>query len=365
METNAPINGLGARNIACMARPPCVGNILDYSPSFDVRIWENSMRSVRAVAKALGAVTVLASISASPVAAQSSALPQTVATPESKVLTQKLNAYVECINRLSERSYQSRSRYFSWAAKSGPTGKERIIYGTYTIYETAPCKQKVEAANALEPHEPELEAAAEAYAAAVVTLEPLLKEADDYYDQQNYKDDKMAKGRALHPRLVAAWNAFEAADVKLRKLVDEHQDRQARARLAEIERTEGIKDRYHIEAVMLTAKYLIRAQQASPFNLEAFTKALSEFEAIVKATEDYAEANKGSKVGSSFIRDAKSYLTTAKMLMRRVRDKVPYSQGDRMLMESGGGAWMVEGSPARLARDYNQLISSYNRGGRF
>jgi hypothetical protein len=66
-----------------------------------------------------------------------------------------------------------------------------------------------------------------------------------------------------------------------------------------------------------------------------------------------------------FVSNAKEYLVTAKQLMRRVRDKVPYSQGDRMMMDSGGGAWMVEGSPARLMRDYNQLVDAYNRGGSF
>ncbi len=318
------------------------------------------MRTVPAIAAAIGAVVFFAP----PVLAQSS-LTQTTATPQSKVLTQKLNAAVECLNRLSERSYSSRSRYFSWAAKSGPTGKERVIYGTYTIYDTSRCQQGVEKANALEPREPELETASSAYVTAVVALEPLLKEADDYYSQQDYKDDKMAKGRALHPRLVAAWDAFAKADEKLRKIVDEEQDKQARARLAEIERTEGIKDRYHVEAVMLSAKYVMRAQQASPPDLAAFIKAIEEYEAIVKTTEDYAAENKGSKVGSSYVRDAKTFLTTAKMLMRRVRDKVPYSQGDRMLMQSGGGGWMVEGSPARLSKDYNQLVGSYNRGGRF
>ena len=63
---------------------------------------------------------------------------------ESPSLTEKLNAYVGCINRLSERSYESRARYFSWAAKNGPTGKERIIYGTYTIYDTSDCKKNVD-----------------------------------------------------------------------------------------------------------------------------------------------------------------------------------------------------------------------------
>src|ERR1041384_4627261 len=74
-------------------------------------------------------------------------------------LTRKINAYVECINRLSERSHDSRSRYFSWVGKEGPTGKERIIYGTYTIYDTSGCKKSVDEVNALEPRLPELEAA--------------------------------------------------------------------------------------------------------------------------------------------------------------------------------------------------------------
>jgi hypothetical protein len=124
----------------------------------------------------------------------------------------KINAYVGCINRLSERAYDSRKRYFSWVGRKGPTGRERIIYGTYTIYNTADCKNNVAKANAMEPRDSAIEAAATAYVAAVTALEPLLKEADDYYSQENYKDDRMAKGKALHPRLVAAWNAFAMAD---------------------------------------------------------------------------------------------------------------------------------------------------------
>ena len=89
-----------------------------------------------------------------------------LAQSQPPALTQKLNAYVGCINRLSERSYSSRSRYFSWVGKKGPTGRERIIYGTYTIYDTTDCAKKVSAANALEPREPDLETAASAFATA-------------------------------------------------------------------------------------------------------------------------------------------------------------------------------------------------------
>jgi hypothetical protein len=283
---------------------------------------------------------------------------------QSPSLAQKVNAYVGCINRLSERSYDSRERYFSWVGKQGPTGKERIIYGLYTIYDTSGCKKNVEQANAVEPRLAELEAAASAYAAAVVALEPLLKEADDYYTQENYKDDRMAKGRALHPRLVAAWDAFAAADQKLRASLEVLQDKQAVERLAEIESTEGRKERYHIEALMIQAKRVMRTESANPPDLTQITQALADYEAMVKATEEYAASNKGSKIGSSFISAAKEFLTTAKQLMRRVRDKAPYSSGDQMMLGAGSG-WMVEGSPARLTRDYNQLVDRYNSGASF
>ena len=277
-------------------------------------------------------------------------------------LAEKLNAYVGCINRLSERSHDSRRRYFSWVGKTGPTGKERIIYGTYTIYDTPDCRKNVEKANALEPRDAELEAAASAYADAVGKLEPLLKEADDYYKQEDYKDDRMAKGRVLHPRLVAAWDAFAEADKALRAGVESINDRRAAERLAAIEQSEGKKARYHVEAVMMNAKRVLRSMETDKPNVAAMTQAVSEYEALVKSTEKLASDGE-AKIGSFFISNAKSYLVTAKQVMRRIRDKVPYSQGDRMMLNAGSG-WMVEGSPQRLMRDYNQLVESYNRGGR-
>ena len=65
-----------------------------------------------------------------------------------------------------------------------------------------------------------------------------------------------------------------------------------------------------------------------------------------------------------FVSNAKSFLVTAKALMRRIRDHVPYSSGDKMMLSNQGAGWMVEGSPPRLMRDYNQLVDAYNRGAR-
>ncbi len=289
------------------------------------------------------------------------AIDTTVAQTPSPVA--KMNAYVGCINRLSARAYESRARYFSWVGKNGPTGKERIIYGTYTIYDTSDCRKNVEKANGLEPHDAALEAAATAYADAVGKLEQLLKEADDYYEQQNYKDDRMAKGKALHPRLVAAWDAFASADTALRTEVEAINDRRALEELAEIEKTEGKKARYHVEALMIQAKRVLRAQDTAKPDLAATTQAIADYEAAVTGAEQFAGSGiADGKIGSIFISNAKSYLVTAKQLMRRIRDKVPYSAGDKMMLNNAMSSWMVEGSPPRLLRDYNQLIDAYNRG---
>jgi hypothetical protein len=291
--------------------------------------------------------------------------PLTAAVAQTPPAVEKLNAYVGCINRLSARSYDSRARYFSWAAKSGPTGRERIIYGLYTIYDTSDCKKNVEKANALEPHDAALEAAASAYAEAVGKLEPLLKEADDYYSREDYKDDKMAKGKALHPRLVAAWDAFAGADQKLRGEVDAINDRRALEKLAEIEQSEGKKARYYVEALMIQAKRVLRAQDTAKPDVAALTRAIANYEETVKGAEPFSGSGLArDKIGSIFISNAKSYLVTAKQLMRRIRDHVPYSAGDRMMLGNAMSGWMVEGSPPRLLRDYNQLVDAYNRGAR-
>lgn len=288
------------------------------------------------------------------------------ARAEDSTLTEKINAYVGCLNRLSGRAFDARERYFSWVGAKGPTGKERIIYGTYTIYDTSDCKAGVEKANAVEPRDADLEAAASNYVTAVVALEPLLKEADDYYTQEDYKDDKMAKGKALHPRLIAAWTAFANADGNLRDRIDVIQDKIDAEKLAEIEKSEGHKDRYYIQSLMISAKHLMRAQSSDKAKLPKFSETVADYEAKTKAAEDYTRDNAGSsKIGSMFVSNAKAYLVTAKQLMRRVRDKVPYDAGERMMLNSGGGEWMVEGSPARLLRDYNELVDSYNRGANF
>jgi hypothetical protein len=284
---------------------------------------------------------------------------------EGPSFAKKVQPYIGCLNRLTERAIQSRSRYLSWADKSGPTGREKIVYGLYTLYDPADCARGIPAANELEPHDAALEEAGAAFMSSLMALTPLVKEAADYYEQGDYKDDKMAKGRQLHPRLMAAWDSFLAANGRLRDAVERINEQVQLEALARIEKTEGRNTRYFALALMIKAKALLRAEgdgDAGAFDLARVTQALEGYEAAVKDIEAHGGGNPGEKAGSIFVSAARSFLKTGKELMRRVRDKTPYSAGERMNLSNSLSGWMVEGSPPALIHNYNQLVERFNAG---
>lgn len=281
---------------------------------------------------------------------------------QAQSLSDKLQPYINCFNSLSGSGLRSKARYLSWAATTGPTGKEHIVHGTYTLSDPSKCNAEIDAANKSEPHEATLESAGSAFMKSLVALEPLLKQANDYYDQGDYKDDKMAKGKALHPQLMAAWATFETANDQLDAVLDDLNDKVQLERLAEIEKAEGKQAHYYVLAVMLEAKTLFRVEgEDKTPDLTKINTALEALENSVKELDAFT-SGADRQVGSIFMGQVKGYLTTAKELMRRIRDKTPYSTGDKMMLQNAGAGWMVVGSPPRLVHDYNGLVDAFNRG---
>jgi len=282
-----------------------------------------------------------------------------------RALYSKIDAYVRCLNSVSERIYQSRERYFSWAARSGPTGKESNIYGLYTFNNPSGCRESVEIANEVAPHLPELEAAAHAYVTAVTKLFPIVKEANGYYENDNYKDDHMARGRAMHPLLLAAFDEFFAADQQLRSVIDPVSDGRARQELAEIENKSGRKLDFELAALLLDAKALVNAIRAVP-DTARITAALSQYEtslATVTTLDEAARNGGGKGVNWTVLQDGRNFLASAKLFLRRLRDRVPYRDTEEASLRHGFylSGWMVKGSPADLARSYNSMIDAANR----
>ncbi|MBS2016438.1 MAG: YiiG family protein [Deltaproteobacteria bacterium] len=211
----------------------------------------------------------------------------------------KLDAYIDCLNAMSGPIHQSRSRYLSWVdAKTGPTGKERFVLGVLDLPKNSAqeCSAGLEKARALPPADPKLQAAGDDYAKAVMNLDQLIDDAFAYYDNKNFKDDKFAKGKLLHPQLMAAFSAFSKADTGLHSTVDGITKPLSQRTLGRIEREDGKKFRWHRKNTLIAARELIEAGDPvgddDDIDFALFSAAFNEFDKAINDLEAYGTLHK-------------------------------------------------------------------------
>lgn len=279
-------------------------------------------------------------------------------------IDQKLSAYIDCYNRMDGSAHRSISRYASWVKdmKAGPSGNERVVYGLYEIDgETiTSCKQGFAGAAKAKPALT-LDAVGTAYIDALDALNKVVEEAYPYYDRENYKDDGFAKGKQLHVRLAAQIAGFQAASNKFSDELEKENDKRLEAQMNKLEKEQGRKLPYLQMATMHQAKQLIRLIEAESFAADQAATRLAAFEKITDETMSFGKTSKDAMPGSwhSFESAAEDFRKAAKERVRRVRDKVPYSEGEKMMLKPGS-AWMVEGSQEKLIKAYNSLVEASN-----
>lgn len=282
-------------------------------------------------------------------------------------LAGKLDLYVrDCLNTFSRSIYDSESRYFLWVdPKAGVTGKERFVYGLYKISgDTAKCTKSVETANAKKPRDAKLEAAATAYEKAIADAVPIFNEAHKYYDQKDYGDDKFKKAKELHPKLVAAFEAFAKADKELGAQVDGLQVGLEKRDLTRIEKSEGKKARWHTKGSLLLGKALIKAadQPFEKIDASAYQTVLDEYVAAIDAFEKWRDKNKDDRDASnssSYFGSSQDVVKKGKDLGRRLRDKKAFDAAEKRSLGTQSG-WMVEGSPDALFHEWSEAVRDYN-----
>jgi hypothetical protein len=269
------------------------------------------------------------------------------ATARLNAVTEKFNAYVDFLNR-TLRASESINRYKSWVNwTTGPTGRERIIYGLYDVYDTSGEAAKATAATTAEPLMPELDAAMRDYIAANAALGPILTEANGYYERADYKVDKMAEGKTLHVRIVAAAGPFLAARAKVDALIRDAKDRVDLERLASIEKAEGRSARWHVANVMLRAQRVmdLLPGQASPVvNLDAFHAAMTDYGAAVKDMDSYGAGHPNA----FFV-----FASEPRALLGKLRDFQEAIDGVKGDARRAGGdqiTWIVN--------DYNMMVTT-------
>ena len=303
--------------------------------------------------------------SAAPAPAPAAA-PAPAPTAQADHTGEKMQAYIECYNDVNSRAQQGIIRYASWIQnmEAGPTGQEQVVYGVYTIGDHAVtnCEKNLKAALELKPEIAGLDEAARAYLATLLPLNEQLNEADRYYSRQNYQDDGFAKGKEMHAPLFKAMQDFRQASSAFSEALEVENDKLLAAELAEIEKAEGRKLRYWRMATMADAKQVVNLLSEDSFDVAQATAKVEAFEKTTDALLDYAKANEDEQpmMWSSMESSLESFRVAAKERLRRVRDKTPYSEGDRMMIQTNSG-WMISGTPDKLVRNYNELIDSSNR----
>ena len=160
---------------------------------------------------------------------------------------------------------------------------------------------------ALTPALQPIDGVAVSYIDAAVALGNTINEMDKYYTQENYKDDAFAKGKTFH---------------------------------------------YYSLAVMISAKQINNLLSQDKFDAEAAMKKVSELETLV------AQAKEADKSGMnfSFINSAGQYQLEAKKYVRRIRDKVLHSDGDKEQLQDANWSWMAGDSGPRALCDYNEMV---------
>lgn len=279
----------------------------------------------------------------------------------------KLQGYIDCINGPSSSILDAADRYASWVdIEAGVTGKEKHVYGIYDHELNATCVEGIATATAAEPHDEALEKAGSEWLAAYKTVQPLIHDAYEYYDHDDYKDDAFAKGKEMHEPLAKAIGAFQDADQALRKAVSEQNDALQVRRLEQLEKDEGRKLRFQQANVMAQAKKLMAAGDAptlEALDLERFDKALKVYDAALEEADKYTKANEAEAdtvmMFDSFIDTAEKYLKASKELMRRKRDNKAFTKSELQRL-GGSGGWMVDGSPDKVSRAYNDLVNRSN-----
>jgi hypothetical protein len=285
-------------------------------------------------------------------------------------LSDKLQPYIECINQQSHNVTDSASRYFRWLPDPAvaPTAKETGV-SLLEIRDIKQCVDGITKSADQDPDDPALEGVAKAYADALTAVYGIANEAHKYYDEKNFEDDKFAKAQEMHPKLVAAFDAFAAADKALREAVTAKNDALQERDLGRVEAEMGQVLLWHHKKTMLLAKHVmdIGDVAVSPefaLDLAEFEPALTEYEKQVDALNAYAKAHTAEAdsvtLYSSLESDVDDFKKAAKEMLRRKRDNKAFTDSEFKDLSAGFGD-RVEGSPAKLSDSYNELVSASNR----
>jgi len=297
--------------------------------------------------------------------------------PPDEQIQAKLDPYVDhCLNRFSRQVFDAEGRYLQWVDRArGPTGRERIVHGIYTVHgETSECATAVTRAAAMQPSMPAIESAATRFSTALHTVVPLIRQAHAYYSNRlTYQGDGMAQGRLLHPRLIAAFDDFTAAHQAFSDELLHQQDLATEAFLARARNDPDLVVEYHLKNDQLMARRIIRltrnwriARNGQLLGIDGnalapqVTQYAQGLDALQRAT--LANPQQASRIVGlpNYQANCRVYLAQLQRLVARLQHNERFNDSELRMVAMRLGH-TVPGSPEAVSHAYNNAVNAYNR----
>jgi hypothetical protein len=267
-------------------------------------------------------------------------------TPENQAMLAKLKGYSECLDEHAERVFDLADAYRAHGQLEVPSEPKK-------------CLDKIADGKKLEPHVPELEAAGDAFGTALTEVAAAMGEA--HADR--------AKVATLHPRILAALDAFDAAQGALFDQVYQLNRTVHADRLAHREKREGRSLSVIADDAMMRAEDAMRggaigADHLDKLDLAVLTARLDKFEAGFEEMQAYAlahpkELGDNAKAFHGLVENGRSYLVAGRQLVIRARDHVPYTDAEKMMIAANNERSVI-GTPAAMVNAYNLLVDFYD-----
>ncbi len=298
-------------------------------------------------------------------------------------MQEKLDEYIKCLNSLSSSIGNSRRRYLSYIPKAGPTGRESMgdIYKIPAGY-TTNCSVGISKSKMMPPVDGKLEGAGAEFSLSASAVERTIAEMSTYLEMKNFRDDKWARGKVLHPQLMAGFTRFQTADKNLHDTLDGITKPLAQRTLGRIEREEGKKFRYTRKKVLIMSRELIEAGdpvgEDADIDFTLYTQAYTDFEKALDELQAYGGLHRAELTNqqlapawplaesnyTAFVKEATDYKKRAKEFWRCLKDapakaKTPSGRIDMEKMGNcaDGPAWK-QGD--LVIKEYNEFIRTSN-----
>jgi hypothetical protein len=241
------------------------------------------------------------------------------------------------------------NRYQDWVdLKRGPTGRERSVGGLYEVNRekfAAALKGARELAT-IEPKISALDGLVVTYADAAEGIVDIANEAHAYYQRRDYMSDKLAGGKALHPKLMAAFEPFLAARSALSETISKTRTTLDEQWIAVIEKRDGRTRDWHRERILLLARKVNEGMPRPGGDVAAFDATLTRFGDAVKELD--TAASRGEVQGGELASRARSYLGAVRDYRAR-------------LGKSGQHPAIIDSERSSIGLQYNILVGMSDR----